>query len=218
MSCGGSAEDETAQPPRDGKLCWYVPKCPLETDCSEQAWKRAQCWSRYSETHVRDKLKKHLMTSGKHGLSKEEANVFAETAEIETYIDNEAPKTKKSVKGERPQSPVSDAEPPPAAQRRRHKTNSLGAIAKASAPLQTLATREVTIPVRASALASLSDSVRRAQHAAKQSKRLSEAGAACFAREEEVFGDVLKHIEDVVDEAAFHNTGMPSTASHSRRA
>ena len=198
----------------EGVRYWVVCKCPLESDCSEQAWKRAQIWSKFSEGHVRDRLKKHLMTSGKHNLSEEDANVFTDAADVESYIDNDASKNR--VKRERPNSPCSDAEP---AQRRRRGPASLGAVCKAGGPPVTLAAREVTIPVRASALASLSDSVRRAQHAAKQSKRLSEAGAACFGREEQVFGDVLKHIDDVVDEATFLNSGLTSTAtpSSSRR-
>ena len=155
------------------------------------------------------------MTSGKHNLSEDDATVWTESAEVESYIDNDA--TKNGVKRERPNSPCSDAET--AHPRRRRGQASLGAVCKASGPPSTLAAREITIPVRASALASLSDSVRRAQHAAKQSKRRSEAGAACFGREEQVFGDVLKHIDDVVDEATFLNSGLTSTAapSSSRR-
>ena len=214
-------DEPPPQPAEEGEgvRYWIVCKCPLEGDCSEQAWKRAQIWSKWCPDHVRDKLKKHLMTSGKHNLSEEDANVFSDAADVDTYVDND--KTKNRVKRERPDSPASDAAEIAPTKRRRGSA-SLGAVCKASAPPSaqtTLAAREITIPVRASALASLSDSVRRAQHAAKQSKRLSEAGAACFGREEQVFGDVLKHIDDVVDEATFLNSGIMSTAtpSSSRR-
>ena len=45
---------------------WYIPSCPLEADCSKQAFGRANCWSMESEEKCISYLKHHLLTSSKH--------------------------------------------------------------------------------------------------------------------------------------------------------
>ena len=58
---------------------------PLADQCSTQAWKRAGVWG-YTRVEAEERLVKHLMSSGLHAFSKEEAEAVAMVAE---YGDGE---------------------------------------------------------------------------------------------------------------------------------
>ena len=63
--------------------CWYyATECPLDGTCSPRAFRTAKCTGR-SEAAVRARLRKHLMNSGLHRKSFEDATELAKQAKIE---------------------------------------------------------------------------------------------------------------------------------------
>ena len=76
---------------------WFAKCCPAQEDCSAQAWKRSQCWG-HTEEECRLQVVRHLMTSGKHQMPKEDADMFANLVEVEesTY---EEPPSKRAKQG-----------------------------------------------------------------------------------------------------------------------
>ncbi len=60
---------------------FWVVGCPDEANCSEPAWKRAQCWG-WSEEEARKQLVGHLCKSSLHAMEPEDAKGLAELAEI----------------------------------------------------------------------------------------------------------------------------------------
>jgi hypothetical protein len=73
------------------RLWWYVKKCPCPEQCSKASWKKACCWSYESEEAALGTLKHHLMTSGLHAMTSEDAELVLGHAnvihEAETLAD-----------------------------------------------------------------------------------------------------------------------------------
>ena len=82
--------DLNTKEPRQFLVCR---ECPLKEECSLNSWKRACCRSLDTE-RLYDKVREHLMASGLHNKSAEEADDLASSIEIdietETYEEREA--------------------------------------------------------------------------------------------------------------------------------
>ena len=82
--------DLDTKEPRQFLVCR---ECPLKEECSLNSWKRACCRSLDTE-RLYDKVREHLMGSGLHNKSAEEADDLASSIEIdietETYEEREA--------------------------------------------------------------------------------------------------------------------------------
>ena len=111
--------DEFIEDDEQDRSVWMCQACPLKEECSDGAWKRANCWSYISEGHVCLYIKHHLLESGKHHLvgcttssPDQEAAAMAGDAiikeSVETFADREA--YRKSVEKQRSARVVS---PPP---------------------------------------------------------------------------------------------------------
>ena len=75
------------------RLWWYVESCPLLEQCSRASWKKANCRSYESVEDALTILKHHLMTSGLHAMSDEDAELVLDHAnvihETETLADRD---------------------------------------------------------------------------------------------------------------------------------
>jgi len=70
---------------------WFCKSCPHASECSPQAWKRAQVWG-WTQSEAQASLVKHLTASGLHGVEEDLAVTLAELAE---YEEAEAPPQKR---------------------------------------------------------------------------------------------------------------------------
>ena len=73
---------------------WFCKECPLKHSCSAASWKKAACWSYHGEEVVREKVKKHLLTSGHHcndpEMDDDKASMLAGMAEYDVETETAA--------------------------------------------------------------------------------------------------------------------------------
>lgn len=63
---------------------WYAVACPLSDKCSANSWKKYCTYSYVDEEAVKTKVRHHLMSSGHHHCSQEEADELLLSLELET--------------------------------------------------------------------------------------------------------------------------------------
>ena len=91
---------------RGDRVVFYIRECPLKDCCSDKAWQRNKPWSFDTKEGAIDKLKMHLMNSSLHQLDEVGAQLLAEEAPVEYYIDkcraslDKKPEQKKHDAGE----------------------------------------------------------------------------------------------------------------------
>ena len=75
----------------------FCPACPLAETCSPGAWKRAGVWG-WDEQEAREKLRHHLVMSGLHQCSEEDADYLIESViwEVDEYTAPDPPAPKKA--------------------------------------------------------------------------------------------------------------------------
>ena len=71
---------------RGDRAVFYIRECPHKERCSDEAWGSARFPSS-TENGAIDMLKKHLMDSRFHQLGETDAQLLAEQAPVESYID-----------------------------------------------------------------------------------------------------------------------------------
>ena len=69
---------------------YFATKCPLEEECSFQAWKRAECWD-YTEEKCRDRVVNHLTKSSLHLMDSLDATILAASVDMEVNDFEEEP-------------------------------------------------------------------------------------------------------------------------------
>ena len=67
------------------RMCWYVKTCPCSRQCSQNSWYKAQPWSFLSKDKCLDYLAHHLVVSGLHSKSEQEA--YDLLVEFEDFIE-----------------------------------------------------------------------------------------------------------------------------------
>ena len=72
---------------RGDRVVFYIRECPHKDCCSDKAWKKSKPWSFDTKEGAIDMLKMHLMNSSLHQLDEAEAQLLAEEAPVESYID-----------------------------------------------------------------------------------------------------------------------------------
>ena len=72
-------EDDTGE----DRTKWFCPTCPLEADCSTNAWKNAKAWSWETPEQVQKYVKQHLIVSAKHYCKVEQAQELAILCTVE---------------------------------------------------------------------------------------------------------------------------------------
>ena len=120
-------EDDTGE----HRTKWFCPTCPLEADCSANAWKNAKAWSWETPEQVQKYVKQHLIVSAKHYCKVEQAQELAILCTVEyeeqSFEDREQERkeeadrkvAKREWERDRPQqrrrsrSPVPPRGPPP---------------------------------------------------------------------------------------------------------
>ena len=65
------------------KSYFFATECPLNHECSSQAWKRSGCWD-YTEDECRARVYDHLVKSSLHVVTPEDAMVMAQGVELAT--------------------------------------------------------------------------------------------------------------------------------------
>ena len=70
---------------------WFYESCPLASDCTPASWKRAKC-SGKCQAQAKLALKGHLMNSGNHRISREDADRVVRGADLkhEQWYENSA--------------------------------------------------------------------------------------------------------------------------------
>ena len=70
---------------------WFYESCPLASDCTPGSWKRAKC-SGKCQAQAKLALKQHLMNSGNHQISREDADRVVRGADLkhEQWYENSA--------------------------------------------------------------------------------------------------------------------------------
>ena len=70
---------------------WFYESCPLASDCTPASWKRATC-SGKCQAQAKLALKQHLMNSGNHQISREDADRVVRGADLkhEQWYENSA--------------------------------------------------------------------------------------------------------------------------------
>ena len=72
-------------------LFYFATKCPLEEECSIQAWKRAECWD-YTEEKCRARVVNFLTKSSLHLMDSLDATILAASVDMEFNAFEEEPK------------------------------------------------------------------------------------------------------------------------------
>ena len=76
------------------RMYWKIDACPCYEKCSALAWKKVWAWSYEGEAEVKQYVKRHLMISGNHNLSADDADAVLDEVDVgfyeETYKDREA--------------------------------------------------------------------------------------------------------------------------------
>ena len=199
-----SEEETLAEQEEVTRTCFYAVACPCAETCSQQSWRKVQAWSYDNEDIVIDKAKSHLMKSAHHNFDEQDADTWSKATQVHSYEEKEKEKPRKS---KRPRSPSvspcgSRMRTAPSVARERGRSSSSAAVAIGARPKSVMVPRdEGLVTVRLSALRSLGDSVRRAENAVRQSRRLSEAAVNVFKEEEKVLKEVHSHVERMISEA-----------------
>ena len=172
------------------KTWFFVQGCPAGNECSIQSRKEAAMWGETEEA-ARDACKVHLMRSGSHSYSEDDAQNLSDSAEVNTYEgDDQQPEPnrersphrgkgehgfgKAAWKGHLVQQTVQET---------------LQALASSSSdlslirPSSTRASATGSKPIRVVQLQEAIDAVSRAATAAKQAQRISASAARAFADE-----------------------------------
>ena len=70
---------------------WFYESCPLASDCTPGSWKRAKCNGR-CQAQARLALKQHLLNSGNHQISRQDADRVVRGADLkhEQYYERQA--------------------------------------------------------------------------------------------------------------------------------
>ena len=120
VKCVQNKEEYTL--PADGdsgedRIRYRVLECPLGSECSKDAWKRAAPWSYISNEKCRSYVAWHLHKSAKHFKTADEAVELAYlpevTEEIETFSDRQADREEEAPKHEAGAMPKSMPVRPP---------------------------------------------------------------------------------------------------------
>jgi hypothetical protein len=89
----------------EDRVLWTAKECPLMEECSAAAWKRAGCWSYTSQCRCRQKVRAHLLASGKHNVNGADAQRLADLVECEeareTYEDRETYRAQQEIEDEK---------------------------------------------------------------------------------------------------------------------
>jgi hypothetical protein len=72
------------------KEYFFVQCCPRIEVCSPNHWKKSRVWD-WTEEECRARLKEHLMTSGKHLMDEEEAELTSQEPLLETAVWPDTP-------------------------------------------------------------------------------------------------------------------------------
>ncbi len=100
---------------------WVCKVCPAAEDCTEKAFKRAQCWG-WTLGECKSRVYKHLHTSGMHQtMLKEDRRILTEEAEYESCVYEAEPSwnddgevmAPEAVAPQTPKRPREPAGPPP---------------------------------------------------------------------------------------------------------
>lgn len=176
------------------KTWFFVQGCPAGHECSVQSRKKAAMWGETEEA-ARDACKVHLMRSGSHSYSEDDAQNLSDSAEVNTYEGDDA---------EFDQQPEPNRERSPRRGKGEHGfgkaawkghlvqqtvQETLQALASSSSdlslirPSSTRASATGSMPIRVVQLQEAIDAVSRAATAAKQAQRISASAARAFADE-----------------------------------
>jgi hypothetical protein len=183
--------------PQFVRTVYFVRECPCAEECSVQAWNRCAHWSYEGHEAVLEMVAKHLISSGKHMKTSEEAEKLAGEAivheEDETYAERETYRRQlerqDEIKRERsmlrpPSSPPPDAKR--ATRRAPHLADSVDVVRILKPPaserlrLQKAHKPDDVVFLRVSEAKIILDSIERAKASAEQMKRLSMRAAGEF--------------------------------------
>lgn len=188
---------------------FFIEECPLKEACSQGAWKKASCWG-WTSDEARTQLVRHLMKSGNHQLSKEDAEGIADDTEVVCKPWEEPPPSKRS----RLQSPRRTDDTGGAsssgstddttalmqvitalAQKRSLRDPFPGVASPPSGPPpSSIASRGPpgTVTLRTDIAKAAVDSMARAIGSARHAQRLCEAAAVGFGQEAEAIADARR--------------------------
>lgn len=183
---------------------YFFGSCPCPDQCSDAAWKRSKVWG-WTEEEARQRLRQHLQHSGLHQQDSSEAKMWSESAEV-TVQEWATEEKQQHVQNQQQQKRRKTGEPMPAGDVQSIVQETVRAIVpdmmvrmpKACPP----SGRSEKIQVRKELLQLAVDALGRAQTAARQAKRLSEAAAAAFGDEADILGDCKHKLEDILHESS----------------
>ena len=203
------------EPPR---TCYFFcTKCPLDVECSTQAFKRANLWG-WTEEACRERIKDHLATSGKHStLLDGEPEHYAELADVESVEwdgaqqqqqQQQQHQQKKRRYGSGGNDDMADivnqavsaaiakaAMPPPGGQPMSGAASSSDSVV--ALPMTAPASQSIMVP--RDLLQATADALHRSHQAARHAQRLSENAASVFGNEATVFHEVRANLSALLN-------------------
>lgn len=160
---------------------FWVKECPYSAECSAAAWKKAGAWG-WTEDEARENLKLHLVHSGKHNLSVEEAEAAVEVVELEVG---------EHLEPQRKKQRLADVPHPGGAHMHQLQQSPPGGQGSSSS--------SGGIFVRGDILDALIDSCARASAAAMAAQRLCASAAQSFGDEANVMEAVKVRLKTMRD-------------------
>jgi len=200
LACQAIAPSFGCSPPSAGMAKYFfATTCPAAEDCSSQAWKRSQCWGQSAE-ECKSQVIRHLMTSGLHNMSRDDAESLAEITPIDEGAYEELPaKRHKRSSGdaftEQPQErPVIGRKQLPQLQQvPAMGFSSVGSDSSSVVP----AASSGYVNMRVHEFQAAIDCVSRAVHSAQQAQRLAAAAARAFGDEVVALSEVKTNLETI---------------------
>ena len=182
-----------------GDIAVFVVRCPLGDQCSKKGGILAK---KLDQESAKAALKHHLKQSPYHELSEEDATIFTDSTEVETYMEDASSWAKYQEDqadwyASRKRKAIGEGRPNPQA-----KQLAIGSRAAASSSSSTSAvsqsgtrtTAEATIQVNGVQLVACIDSLRRARTAAESAANLAAKASRAFNEE----AAVIRQCEDVL--------------------
>lgn len=187
---------------------FFVEKCPLEEQCSQQAWKRASVWGPTVEI-CHQKLERHLRMSGIHLLSREDAESMVAVAEVKFFEGEYEPDGDARPPRKKPRhAPRGGASEPSRDERLIRRTietvmgQSASQVAASSSALAPRAPPGGTITLRVTELQTAIDCTSRALHAAQQAHRLCVGAARAFSDEASALQGAHDNLRSILSAAS----------------
>ena len=159
---------------------FFVEECPCAEECTQAAWKRASVWG-WTHEKAKAQLVLHLVNSGHHEMTEEDAANLAEMVELKSSSCK-----RRRVGAQEPIGQEGSA------------ANALPPAPVLAIPRGPSSSSPGLVTVRIGELQAISDAVGRATTAARQAQRVAAAAATAFSDEATVLADAKAAVDRLI--------------------